>query len=127
MRFISIFLIKINFVISKEGFTIQEEKVYYNQKSIISEIHNRTNCSIYEISLILNSLENIVKDKFASNKDYVEIKLFPGLKLISKQVPQQQFKSNLGILNTSPVLILCAEFSRSFKDKIKEKINMLNN
>lgn len=105
------------------GITIQEEKIYYNQKSVIDEIHKDTGCSIYEISKILNSLGNVVKDKFSDSDDYVEIKLFPGLKVTSRYIPLEQFTSNLGISNMDSVLMLNAEFSKNFKNKIKEQHN----
>ena len=105
------------------GITIQEEKTYYNQKCVIDEIHKDTGCSVYEISKILNSLGNVVKDKFSDSDDYVEIKLFPGLKVTSRYIPPEQFTSNLGISNMDSVLMLNAEFSKNFKNKIKEQHN----
>ena len=106
------------------GITIQEEKTYYNQKCVIDEIHKDTGCSIYEISKILNSLGNVVKDKFSDSDDCVEIKLFPGLKVTSRYIPPEQFTSNLGISNMNSILILNAEFSKNFKNKIKEQHNV---
>ena len=98
------------------GINIQEkEKIYYNQKNVIDEIHKDTGCSIYEISKILNSLGNVVKDKFSDSDDCVEIKLFPGLKVTSRYIPPEQFTSNLGISNLNSILILNAEFSKNFK------------
>ena len=105
------------------GITIQEEKTYYNQKCVIDEIHKDTGCSVYEISKILNSLGNVVKDKFSDSDDCVEIKLFPGLKVTSRYIPPEQFTSNLGISNLNSILILNAEFSKNFKNKIKEQHN----
>ena len=105
------------------GITIQEEKTYYNQKCVIDEIHKDTGCSVYEISKILNSLGNVVKDKFSDSDDCVEIKLFPGLKVTSRYIPSEQFTSNLGISNMNSILILNAEFSKNFKNKIKEQHN----
>ena len=66
----------------------------------------------------------MVKDKFSDSDDYVEIKLFPGLKVTSRYIPLEQFTSNLGISNMNSVLILNAEFSKNFKNKIKEQHNM---
>ena len=82
-----------------------------------------TGCSIDEISKVLNSLGNVVKDKFSDSDDYVEIKLFPGLKVTSRYIPPEQFTSNLGISNMDSVLMLNAEFSKNFKNKIKEQHN----
>lgn len=71
----------------------------------------------------MNSLGNVVKDKFSDSDDYVEIKLFPGLKVTSRYIPLEQFTSNLGISNMNSVLMLDAEFSKNFKNKIKEQHN----
>ena len=103
------------------GITIQEEKKYYNQKNVISEIHNVTGCSIDEIAKVLNSLGNVVKDKFSDSDDYVEIKLFPGLKVTSRYIPPEQSKSNLDISNLDFILSLNATFSDRFRKEIREK------
>ena len=105
------------------GIDIQEEKekIYYNQKNIIDEIHKDTGCSIYEISKVLNSLGNVVKDKFSDSDDYVEIKLFPGLKVTSRYIPPEQSKSNLDISNLDFILSLNATFSDRFRKEIREK------
>ena len=71
----------------------------------------------------MNSLGNVVKDKFSDSDDCVEIKLFPGLKVTSRYIPPEQFTSNLGISNLNSILILNAEFSKNFKNKIKEQHN----
>ena len=105
----------------KGGTNIQEEKKYYNQKNVISEIHNVTGCSIDEIAKVLNSLGNVVKDKFSDSDDYVEIKLFPGLKVTSRYIPPEQSKSNLDISNLDFVLSLNATFSDRFRKEIREK------
>ena len=103
------------------GINIQEEKKYYNQKNVISEIHNVTGCSIDEIAKVLNSLGNVVKDKFSDSDDYVEIKLFPGLKVTSRYIPPEQSKSNLDISNLDFILSLNAAFSDRFRKEIREK------
>ena len=105
----------------KGGINIQEEKnkIYYNQKNVISEIHDRTGCSNDEISKILNSLGNVVKDKFSDSDDYVEIKLFPGLKVTSKYIPPEQSKSNLDISDVDFVLSLNASFSDRFRNEVR--------
>ena len=108
------------------GINIQEEKKYYNQKNVISEIHNVTGCSIDEISKVLNSLGNVVKDKFSDSDDYVEIKLFPGLKVTSRYIPPEQSKSNLDISNLDFVLSLNATFSDRFRKEIREKHKNVN-
>lgn len=71
----------------------------------------------------MNSLGNVVKDKFSDSDDYVEIKLFPGLKITSRYIPLEQFTSNLGISNMDSVLMLNAQFSKNFKNKIKKRHN----
>lgn len=100
--------------------TIQKiEKTYYNQKNVISEIHNRTGCSPNEIAKVLNSLGDFVKEKFSDKDDYVEIKLFPGLKVTSKYITPEQSKSNLDISGLHFVLSLSAAFSDYFKKEIR--------
>lgn len=68
---------------------------------------------------ILNSLGNVVKDKFSDSDDYVEIKLFPGLKVTSKYIPLEQSKSNLDISNVDFVLSLNASFSDRFRNEVR--------
>lgn len=68
---------------------------------------------------ILNSLGNVVKDKFSDSDDYVEIKLFPGLKVTSKYIPPEQSKSNLDISNVDFVLSLNASFSDRFRNEVR--------
>ena len=65
----------------------------------------------------------MVKDKFSDKDKYVEIKLFPGLKVTSRYIPLEQSSLNLGISNMNSILILNAEFSKNFKNKIKEQHN----
>lgn len=100
------------------GFTIQE-KVYYNQKYIINEIHNRTGYSINDIAKILNILGEVIMDKFSDKDDYVEIKLFPGLKISSQYILPEQSKSNLDISNLNFILRLNAIFSDRFKKNVR--------
>lgn len=110
------------------GFTIQKEKKYYNQKDIIQEIHNRTGCSSNDISIILNTLGDVVKDKFSNSDNCVEIKLFPGLKVTSRYIPPEQSKSNLNISKYDFVLRLGAIFSDYFKKEIRNlHRNTINN
>ena len=66
----------------------------------------------------------MVKDKFSDSDEYVELKIFPGLKVTSRYIPPEQFTSNLGISNMDSVLMLNAEFSKNFKNKIKEQHNV---
>lgn len=102
------------------GIEIQKENKYYNQKNVIDEIHVRTGCSYNDITKILNSLGEVIKNKVGTRNGYTEIKLFPGLKIISEFLPEKQYNSNLGIVNITSILKLKAEFSKNFKQEIKE-------
>lgn len=107
----------------KGGITIQERKIYYNQKYVIDKIHNDTGCSIREISNVLNSLRNLVKDKLSDRNINSEIKIFPGLKVTSKYISTEQSKLNLcknGTINSGYLLYLNGEFSNRFKNEIKQ-------
>lgn len=103
------------------GNMIEKQKMYYNQRKIIDQIHDDTDCSIYEISKILTSLGNVVKDNLG-NGDNVEIKLFSGLKITSQFIPPEQSKSNLykdGHIASGDALRLSAVFSKDFKNKVR--------
>lgn len=105
------------------GITIQQEKSYYNQKYVIDKIHEDTGCSIRDISNILHSLRQVVIDKFSDKEPYVEIKLFPGLKVTSRYIPAKQSKLNLcsnGAITSDYLLYLDGEFSHRFKNEVKE-------
>lgn len=103
----------------KGGIAIQENKIYYNQQHVISEIRNRTGCSANDIARILTSLGDMVRDKFGDKNSYVEIKLFPGLKIASHYIPPQQSKSNLDISKSDFILNLSASFSDYFRKEIR--------
>lgn len=62
----------------------------------------------------------MVKNTVGTRSGYTEIRLFPGLKIISEFLPEKQYNSNLGIVNISSILRLKAEFSKNFKRDIKE-------
>ena len=83
-----------------------------------------TGCSIDEIAKVLNSLGNVVKDKFSDSDDYVEIKLFPGLKVTSRYIPLEQSKSNLNLKNNS-ILSITSVFTDDFRKKVRELHNNL--
>lgn len=102
------------------GITIQQEKKYYNQKDIISEIHNQTNCSTNDITRILNSLSNIIKEKFSNVDDYIEIKLFPGLKVTSKYVSSNNSVSKRLNIKSDYSIFMSAIFTDDFRKKIRE-------
>ena len=66
----------------------------------------------------------MVKDKFSDKDKYVEIKLFPGLKVTSRYIPLEQSSLNLcnnGMITSDYLLYLDGEFSHRFKNEIKEK------
>ena len=65
----------------------------------------------------------MVKDKFSDKDKYVEIKLFPGLKVTSRYIPLEQSSLNLcnnGMITSDYLLYLDGEFSNRFKNEIKE-------
>ncbi len=98
---------------------MQETKKCYSQKEIINIISRDTGCSIRDTTRILNSLCCVVKDKFSDNDHAVELKLFPGLKVAARYVPTSQ--SNLSdYIQSGDMLFLSAEFSRRFKDSVRE-------
>ena len=108
---------------NRGGINIQEEKnkIYYNQKNVISEIHNMTGCPNDEIMKILNSLGNVVKDKFSDSDDYVEIKIFPGLKVTSKYIPSEQTVSKRLNIDSEESLFLSAYFTDDFRKKVRQQ------
>lgn len=66
----------------------------------------------------------MVKDKFSDKDKYVEIKLFPGLKVTSRYIPLEQSSLNLcnnGMIASDYLLYLDGEFSNRFKNEIKEQ------
>ena len=66
----------------------------------------------------------MVKYKFSDKDKYVEIKLFPGLKVTSRYIPLEQSSLNLcnnGMITSDYLLYLNGEFSNRFKNEIKEK------
>ena len=70
---------------------------------------------------MLNSLGDVVKDKFSDSDNYVELKIFPGLKVTSRYIPPEQSKSNLDTSNLDFILSLNATFSDRFRKEIREK------
>ena len=109
------------FYFSEGVIIIQEEKKYYNQNEIVKEINLKTGCSLTDIYKITNALGDVVKDKFSDKDNYVELKLFPGLKVTSRYIPPEQSKSNLDISNLDFILSLNATFSDRFRKEIREK------
>ena len=107
--------------ISKEWFTIQQGKKYYNQRFIINQIQNDTGCSARDIGRILSSLRDLVKDKLSDSEDS-ELKIFPGLKVTSRYIPTEQ--SNLNLKNNS-ILSITSVFTDDFRKKVRELHNNL--
>ena len=84
-----------------------------------------TGCSIDEISKVLNSLGNVVKDKFSDSDDYVEIKLFPGLKVTSRFIPSEQTVSKRLNIDSEESLFLTASFTDDFRELGYEYLNYI--
>ncbi len=103
------------FILHRRGWI----NIYYNQKYVIDEIHNRTGFSVNDVTKILNSLSDVVKDKFSDTDNYVEIKLFHGLKVTSRYIQPEQSKSNLDISKLDFILSLNAMFSDHFRKEIR--------
>ena len=74
---------------------------------------------------ILSSLGDVVKDKFSDKDRYVEIKLFPGLKVTSKYITPEQSRSNLNLQNTKYIIRLSAVFTDDFKKNIRKLHNKI--
>ncbi len=101
---------------------IPETKKSYNQKDIIAIVSKNTGCSMQDTAKILNALCGVVKEKISDENDFVELKLFPGLKITSRYVPSDQSKSNLsGYIKSGEMLFLSAEFSRRFKEAVRKQ------
>lgn len=116
--FVKLFHIKI-----KGGITIQKEKTYYNQKDIIYELHKATGYPINNIAKILNSVGDIIRDKFSSTDNSVEIKLFPGLKVTSKYIPSDQSVSKHLNIKSDYSIFMSAIFTDDFRKKVRELHN----
>lgn len=104
---------------------IQEEKKYYNQNEIIKEINQKTGCSLTDIYKITNALGDVVKDKFSDKDNYVELKLFPGLKVTSRYIPSEQSVSKRLNINSNYSIFMSAVFTDDFRKKVRELHNNL--
>lgn len=85
-----------------------------------SEITDRINYSTTDVLRVLNSLGDVVMDKFSDGNNFIEIKLFPGLKVASKYLSPDRSKSNLDLQNTEYVLSLSSTFTDDFRKKIRQ-------
>ena len=108
---------------SKGVIIIQEEKKYYNQNEIVKEINLKTGCSLTDIYKITNALGDVVKDKFSDKDDYVELKLFPGLKVTSRYIPSEQSVSKRLNINSNYSIFMSAVFTDDFRKKVRELHN----
>ncbi len=96
--------------------------VYYSQKYLINEIHNRTGYPVRDINNIFGSLRNVVRDKLSDSSVDVEIKLFPGLSVTSRHIPLDRSVTNLcnkDAINSDYLLYLNGRFSDRFKKEIR--------
>lgn len=88
------------------------------------EITNRIHYSTTDVLRVLNSLSDVVRDKFSDKDNFVELKLFPGLKVSSRYLSPEQSKSNLNMQNTEYILSISSTFTDDFRKKIRESHNM---
>lgn len=65
-----------------------------------------------------------MRDKFSDKDNFVELKLFPGLKLSSRYLSPEQSKSNLNMQNTEYILSISSIFTDDFRKKIRELHNV---
>lgn len=94
---------------------------YYSRRELIREIADKNNLNYYDVSDIINNLNDVILEKFASGNN-VEIGLFPGLKLICKLEPIQNFKlSNCVKSHYDYILNIGLKTTQLFKKKIKER------
>lgn len=63
----------------------------------------------------------MVRDAFSNGGDYVEIKLFPGLKVTSRLIPSEQTMAKRLNIDSKTSLFLSASFTDDFKKKIKKQ------
>lgn len=113
------------FYFSEGVIIIQEEKKYYNQNEIVKEINLKTGCSLTDIYKVTNALGDVVKDKFSDKDNYVELKLFPGLKVTSRYIPSGQSVSKRLNINSNYSIFMSAVFTDDFRKKVRELHNNL--
>lgn len=110
-------------IVTEEDFVIRIDDKYFSQSDLAGEIGNKINCSTTDVLKVLNTLGDVVKDKFSDEDKSVTIKIFPGLKVTSRKILPEQSKSNLE-LNSDYVFKTTAKFSDDYKKKIRELYNM---
>ena len=113
------------FYFSEGVIIIQEEKKYYNQNEIVKEINLKTGCSLTDIYKITNALGDVVKDNSSDKDNYVELKLFPGLKVTSRYIPSEQSVSKRLNINSNYSIFMSAVFTDDFRKKVRELHNNL--
>ena len=95
------------------------------KKVLQSKINLKTGCSLTGIYKITNALGDVVKDKFSDKDDYVELKLFPGLKVTSRYIPSEQSVSKRLNINSNYSIFMSAVFTDDFRKKVRELHNNL--
>lgn len=65
----------------------------------------------------------MVKEKFSDSNNFVEINIFPGLKVTSRFIPTEQSVSKRLNIKSKESLFLSASFSDDFRKKIRELHN----
>lgn len=63
---------------------------------------------------------NVIKEKFSNVDDYVEIKLFPGLKVTSKYVSSSNSVSKRLNVKSDYSIFMSAIFTDDFRKKVRE-------
>lgn len=111
---------------SKGGIIIQYRKRYYNQNEIEKEIHAKTKYQIGDIHNIINALGDVVKEKFSEGLPFVELKLFPGLKVNSKYVSSENSVSKNLNINSQYSIFMSSVFTDDFRKKVRELHNNCN-
>lgn len=96
-----------------------QDQITYTQKDIVSEIHRRTKIPSNEITAVLNSLGDVVKQTLCVTKRGAEIRIFPGLKITAEYLSPAQSKSNLTLSQLDFVLRLHAGFSDYFRKEVR--------
>ena len=101
----------------KEAVQIQKKTKYYNLNDIVYDIHWHTGCSMNDISKVIHSLTDVVKDKLSEPEDKVEIRVFNGLKISSEQIPSRRKGEVSLLLNSSFSDSFAREVRQLYKDK----------
>lgn len=63
----------------------------------------------------------MVKNKFSDSDEYVEIKLFSGLKVTSRYIPSEDSVSKRLNISSKESLFLSATFTDDFRKKVREQ------